>query len=283
MGLWTQFQSIRLARSKVAELFALDHERSGRYRAPDGLQGAIELSDIHFSYPGQEKALIRGLSLKIKPGEAIGILGDNGVGKSTLIQLMSGFLQPERGKLLLDGRDIHDYDLEFLRAQIGIIPQRGILFEGSILENMTLYREGKAIDDALELAQMLGLSEILARLPEGLDTHIGGSAVDTLSEGVRQKIIMIRSLVGHPSIVLMDDANANFDIKNDNKLLNVIKRLKGDRTLVIVSHRPSFLRACDRQFELKEGVLHEVTASMQGHSRPPAAAPTTQRQVSNRV
>ena len=165
----------------------------------------------------------------------------------------------------MDGKDILEYDLEYLRSQVGIVPQKGILFEGTILENMTLYREGKAIDHAIELAQMLGLDEIISGLPDGLDTQVGGSAVDILSEGVRQKIIMVRSLVGHPSIMLFDDANANFDIKNDQLLLEMLKVLKGDRTMVIVSHRPSFLRLCDRQFQLREGrvVLYKPAAAFQ--------------------
>ena len=137
------------------------------------------------------------------------------------------------------------------------MPQKGILFEGTILENMTLYREGEALQQALELSKILGLEEIVARLPDGLDTQVGGAAVDTLSEGVRQKIIMVRSLVGHPKIILFDDANANFDIKNDGRLLNVIKQMRGDRTMIIVTHRPSFMRICDRQYKLINGKLEE--------------------------
>ena len=124
---------------------------------------------------------------------------------------------------------------------------------------MTLYREGHAIDQAIELSKILGLDEIITRLPSGLDTQVGGAAVDTLSEGVRQKIIMVRSLVGHPKIMLFDDANANFDIKNDVRLYNVIEQFKQDKTLVIVSHRPSFLRLCNRHFKLQDKKLIETT------------------------
>ncbi len=260
MGIWTQFQSIRLALDKVRELYNLAQEKSGKRKVDTGVNGEIELKEVFFKYPSQTDPLLNAVSLKIKAGEAIGITGSNGVGKSTLIGILSGFLHPDRGEVLIDGVDIREYDLEYLRAQIGIVPQQGILFEGTILENMTLYRDGDAIDHAIELAEMLGLDKIISRLPNGLDTQVGGAAVDTLSEGVRQKIVMIRALVGHPSIMLFDDANANFDIKNDNKFLSVVKRFKGKRTLVIVSHRPSFLRICDRRFILKEGSLHEVAA-----------------------
>ncbi len=256
MSFWTQFQSLRLATAKVNELFELQPENSGNVEMKQGMAGSISLHNIKFSYPEMKQPLIDGLSINIAPGEAIGITGNNGAGKSTLINLISGFLFPDEGEVHLDGKEISNYNLEFLRAQIGILPQRGTLFEGSILDNMTLYREGQAVDQAIELAKVLGLSEIIATLPKGLDTQVGGAAVDTLSEGVRQKIIIVRALVGNPHIVLFDDANANFDIKNDAKLLELVKRYKGKRTLIIVSHRPSFLRLCDRQFVLENGKLH---------------------------
>ena len=199
------------------------------------------------------------ISLTLDAGDSISITGNNGVGKSTLISLLSGFLHPNTGKIKLDGRDIFDYEFEFLRAHIGIVPQHGLLFEGTILENMTLYREGSAIDQAIELSKILGLDEIITRLPSGLDTQVGGAAVDSLSVGVRQKIIMVRSLVGHPKIMLFDDANANFDIKNDARLHKVVEEYKKDKTLVIVSHRPSFLKLCNRHFKLQNKKLVETT------------------------
>lgn len=266
MGLWTQFQSIRLAHRKLQELFALPREQAGAFRPADGIQGAIELRNVHFRYPGQQEPLLRGLSLSVGPGEAVAITGKNGAGKSTLISILAGFVRPQEGEVLLDGRDILDYDLEYLRSQIGIVPQNGTLFEGTILENMTLYREGQAVDQAIELSRMLGLDKILSRLPEGLDTRIGGAAADNLAEGVRQKIIMVRSLVGLPPLILFDDANASFDIKNDIQLQRVLEHLKGHHTLVIVSHRPSFMRLCDRQLVLENGVLREHSdAAGSGH------------------
>ena len=135
--------------------------------------------------------------------------------------------------------------------------QYGILFEGTILENMTLYREGEAVDEAIDLSRLLGLEEIIARMPQGLDTKVGGAAVDTLSEGVRQKIIMVRSLVGHPKIILFDDANANFDLKNDGRLLTFMSSIRGKRTIIIVSHRPSYLRLCHRNFTIENKHLYE--------------------------
>jgi len=148
-----------------------------------------------------------------------------------------------------------EFDIEFLRAQIGIVPQQGVIFEGTILENMTLYREGEAVEQAIELAGILGLSEIISKFPDGLDTYIGGSAASSLSEGVKQMIVIVRSLVGNPKIIFFDDANANFDVKNDKKLVAAISMMKGSRTMVVVSHRPSLLRLCDRTLVLVDGEL----------------------------
>lgn len=267
MGVWTQFQSVRLAIQKVNELFSIPRETSGDFSCGDAVGGKIELQDVCFKYPQQDKLLLQNLSLEIRPGETIGITGNNGAGKSTLISLLSGFLRPESGAITVDGKNLDDFNIEFLRSQIGIVPQQGVIFEGTILENMTLYRDGEAVEQAKALAAELGLGEIVSKLPDGLDTYIGGSAAGSLSEGVKQKIIIVRSLVGNPKIVFFDDANANFDVKNDKKLVTLIKSMRGDRTMVIVSHRPSILRFCDRTFELQNGQLQPYVE--------PAFAPST--------
>lgn len=255
MGVWTQFQSVRLAIQKVNELFSLPSEVSGTFSCPEAVGGQIEIKNMSFSHEGAEQPLLKNISLLINPGETIGITGNNGVGKSTLLSLMSGFLQPDSGLISIDGTPLSGFKTEFLRSQIGIVPQQGVIFEGTILENMTLYREGKAVQEAIEIAAQLGLGEIVSKLPDGLDTYIGGAAASSLSEGVKQKIIIVRSLVGNPKIVAFDDSNANFDIKNDKKLIALVNQLKGDRTMVIVSHRPSFLRVCDRSYEIVDGEL----------------------------
>ncbi|MCB1694899.1 MAG: ATP-binding cassette domain-containing protein [Pseudomonadales bacterium] len=255
MGVWTQFQSVRLAIKKVNELFSIPLESDGQYKCEKAVGGKIELKHVSFSYQGTEEPLLKDLSLVIEPGEMIGLTGNNGAGKSTLISLLSGFLQPETGSISIDQHPLSDFDIEFLRSQIGIVPQHGVIFEGTILENMTLYREGEAAEQAIAIAASLGLGEIISKFPDGLDTYIGGSAASSLSEGVKQMIVIVRSLVGNPKIIFFDDSNANFDVKNDKKLIEVIKEMKGSRTMVVVSHRPSLLRLCDRNFKLQAGEL----------------------------
>ncbi len=259
MGIWSQFQAVRLARQQVDELYRIEREKSGDKR-PDALQGLIEVENVRYTYPGKREPVLDGLSLRVEPGESVAITGRNGAGKSTLIKLMAGFLEPQQGSVRLDGCELKAFDISALRTKFAIMPQQGVLFEGTILENMTLFRQGEIIDQAMELAHLLGLNEIIGRLPHGLDTRISGADMSTLPEGVRQKIIIVRSLLGHPQVMLFDDANANFDIHNDQLLLRLIKRFKGRRTMVIVTHRPTYMRLCDRQLELKDGHLTDVSS-----------------------
>ena len=267
MGLWYQFQSVRIARNQLDELFEMKTESAYAANEVPTDWGRIELSDIRFSYPNVEEELLRGVSLSVQPGETIGITGGNGTGKSTLLSIIMGLFTPSDGRVQIDGRDIRGIEPEMLRSRIGYVPQKGVIYEGSILENMTLFREGEAIRNAIALANLLGLTELIAKLPAGLDTPIGGTAVDSLPEGLRQKIIIVRALVTDPDILLFDDANANFDLINDSRLLKVIKSFKGHLSIVIVTHRPSYLKICDRCFELQDGVL--TTHVPFGASAPP--------------
>ncbi len=268
MGAWSQFQAVRLAKRQVNELYEIALENKGDLK-PDKIQGKLDVERIHYCYPNKQTPVLAGLSLHVAPGESVAITGCNGAGKSTLIKILAGFLEPQQGHVRLDGKDLRDFDLSALRAKIALMPQQGVLFEGTILENMTLYREGEIIEQAMELAHLLGLNEIIARFPQGLDTRISGANLGSLPEGVRQKIIIVRSLVGHPQLMLFDDANANFDIHNDQLLLRLIKRFKGRRTMIIVTHRPAYMRICDRQLELKDGQLIDIS---QHFRTPPAAA-----------
>ncbi|MBE9398690.1 ATP-binding cassette domain-containing protein [Pontibacterium sp. N1Y112] len=258
MGLWTQLQSVRIARKQAQELSDLPAEQSGDYRPDEPPRGDVVVEDVWFRYPETEEWLLKGISFDVPAGGAVAITGRNGVGKSTLLSLVAGLVKPEKGEIRIDDKPLPEYEAELLRHYVGFVPQHGTLYEGTILENMTLFRSGDVIEQALNLSRHLGLDEIVARLPDGLDTLVGGSAVDPLSEAVKQKILMVRSLVGDPRIMILDDANANFDLKNDAKLLNLLQRIRGSRTLIVVSYRPSFLRICDKAYELRDGELIQL-------------------------
>jgi ATP-binding cassette subfamily C protein LapB len=148
-----------------------------------------------------------------------------------------------------------------LRSQIGYMPQKGGLFRGTLLDNLTMFRDGPAIERAIDLSRAIGLEDVITRMPRGLDTRLGESSVETLPDGVRQRIVIVRALVGLPPIVLFDNASASLDQASDRRLSTVLERYRGARTKVIVSHRPSLLRLCDRCFRIEGGKLSPLDLS----------------------
>jgi ATP-binding cassette subfamily C protein LapB len=263
MGLWTQLQAVHLAGEDVNDILTLPHEALKDNSLPITLDGEIELEDVCFQHEGSNVELLSGVSLHIKPGEAIGILGANGVGKTTLINLIMGFVNPTQGAVLLNGKDIQTLDGSSVRAQIALMPQQGTIYDGTILDNLTLFREGYAVDQAIELAEIFGLTKAITKLPNGLDTRIGGANVDAIPAGVRQQIILVRSMVGDatygdPRIILFDDANSCLDFGNEARLQNYLQENRKGLTMVIISHRPSLLNICDRHFRLEGGKLESM-------------------------
>ena len=260
MGLWTQLQGISIAKEKIRELENIPLEAIDDQADKVQIKGDIEFQNVHFKHEASDQELIKGVTLKIKQGESVGITGSNGSGKSTLIELLMGFMSPTDGVIKIDGVDISSHDRSSMRAQIGYMPQHGVIFDGTILDNMTMFREGPAVDRAIEIANKIGLTEVVMRLPEGLDTKVSGANYDSLPVGVRQQIILVRSLVGcmsfgEPKIILFDDADSSLDVKHDRMLVSLLNELKQKYTMIIISHRPSILRLCDYNYLLDDGDL----------------------------
>ncbi len=269
MGLWTQFQGVQLAKQRLEHVFALPKETDAVAKTADmapAFDGKIELQNVSFQFAEGHPMLLDDVSLTIQPGEAIGLTGDNGSGKSTVLGLIMGLLRPTMGRVLIDDQDVAEMDPLSLRAQIGYMPQKGGLFRGTLLDNLTMFRDGEAIERAIDLSRAIGLEDVITRLPRGLDTRLGETSVETLPDGVRQRIIIVRALVGLPPIVLFDNASASLDQASDRRLSTVLERYRGARSMVIVSHRPSLLRLCDRCYRIADGKLHEFDLQ-------PAAAP----------
>ena len=260
MGLWTQLQGVSIAKEKIHKFKNLPLEAINDRADKVQIYGDIDFEDVHFKHEQAQEELIKGVTLKIRQGEAIGITGSNGSGKSTLIELLMGFMSPTKGVIKIDGKDIGEHDRSSMRAQIGYMPQHGVIFEGTILDNLTMFREGAAVDRAIKISNKIGLTEVVMRLPDGLDTKVSGANYDSLPVGVRQQIILVRSLVGcmtfgEPKIILFDDADSSLDVKHDNLLVGLLSELKEKHTMIIVSHRPSILRLCDHNFMLEDGDL----------------------------
>lgn len=265
LGVWTRFQSFVLARGRLQKLFALPPESVAGLPKMPPTKGKLELEAVSFGFGEKMPIVIDGASIQIEEGECIAIAGGNGSGKTTLLTLMQGALRPTEGRVLVDGVDMAEYEPQSVRDQIAYLPQSGILFQGTILQNITMFRP-EFDDIAVETAGLLGLDEVVATMAYGFDTPVGDGAYDSLPRGIKQRIAIARSLVNNPRIVLFDEANTAVDSAGDNFLRVWLERAKGKRTLVLVTHRPSLVKLADRVFDLDHGRLSPKSAK--DESRP---------------
>ncbi|MBX2833054.1 MAG: ATP-binding cassette domain-containing protein [Rhodospirillales bacterium] len=257
MSLWTQFQNIRVARQRVRELFEIEAENKPGSADMPLLDGKIELLNVGFGHADGRK-VFDNLDLVIEAGDSVAITGDNGTGKTTLLWLLMGALRPDRGEILLDGKKPADYTAGSTRRQIAYLPQHGVMFKGTILENITGFRKEIGIDRVVEISRRLGLDDIVMRMPQGYDTEVGGQASETLPRGVKQRIAVARALIDYPRIVLFDEANSSLDIAGDNIMASLMVELKKHCTLVMVSHRPSLIALANKQYRLVDHHLVPV-------------------------
>lgn len=255
VGIWTRLQSIELARERLRELFSMQVEKMPGLPDLPQVKGDIRLDNVTFTY-GKNKdgeqlpPLFENVSIHINAGETVGISGGNASGKTSLLYLMMGVLAPSDGKVLIDDHDIAEYAPSSIRHQAAYLPQEGILFNGTILENVTMFRDDK-IDNAMEISKILGLDSVVAHMPQGYDTKVGDGASDKLPRGFRQRIAIARALVDKPRILLFDEANTSMDGAGDATLKFLLERLKGRVTLVLVTPRPSMLNLADRIFDIR--------------------------------
>ena len=254
LGVWTRFQTFMLARHRIEELFALPQEAKSGLPPLPSVTGRLVLENVGFRFSDNMPTVLHNVNFVAEPGECIGICGDNGSGKTTLLALMQGTLRPTEGRALIDDLDVNDFDPKSVREKIAHLPQMGVLFQGTILQNLTMFRS--SLDDvAVETASLLGLDEVVATMAYGFDTPVADGAYDSLPRGIKQRIAITRALISNPKVVLFDEANASMDTAGDNFLRVWLERAKGKRTLILVTPRPSLLKMADHIYDLKGGTL----------------------------
>lgn len=225
---------------------------------PERLQHQIEFHHLTYAYPEAAQPALKDLCLKIARGEAIGLAGPSGAGKTTLVDVLLGLLQPTTGEVYLDGRSIHQ-SLSNWQQQVGYIPQQIYLSDDTIRRNVAFGVADAQIDDArvwqvLHLAQ---LEDFIRGLPQRLDQAVGERGV-RLSGGQRQRIAIARALYHNPEVLVMDEATAALDNGTEREIVRSIEGLMGKKTLVIIAHRLSTLRNCDRIYWIKAGAIADV-------------------------
>jgi ATP-binding cassette subfamily B protein len=216
------------------------------------LDGAIQFEDVGFAYePGTP--VLSHINLDIHPGDAIGISGPPGSGKTSLVQLIPRLYNASSGKVLVGGHEIRSLDLEFLRRHISLMPQESFLFSGTIQDNILMGR--KMYDQRLnQILHVCCLEETLEEMPQGLDTVVGERGI-TLSGGQKQRITLARTLVREKPIIILDDPISQVDTHTASKIITRLNQMDMDATLVIISHRISALASCDRIYILKNGQI----------------------------
>ena len=218
----------------------------------------IQLQNLSFTYPNGDRQALMSIELEIKKGEAIGFVGATGSGKSTLVDILMGIVEPQSGSVLVDGVDIHGR-LSAWHQHLGYVPQSLFLLDASVRANIALGLEPQAIDPQ-KLRQAVAaaeLDEFVANLTHGLDTVIGERGV-RISGGERQRIAIARALYLNPDVLLMDEATSALDNTTEAAVVTAVEALKGERTILIVAHRLTTVRRCDRIVFLKDGRIDAV-------------------------
>ncbi|MBF0093088.1 MAG: ABC transporter ATP-binding protein [Alphaproteobacteria bacterium] len=215
----------------------------------------IRLDAVTFSYPRSDRAAIRGLSLTIPKGRSVGLVGPSGAGKSTLSEIILGLLRPDGGRLLIDGADAAT-DIGRWQSRIGYVPQQTYVMDDTLRRNVAFGLDDARIDEERLRAaiRMSHLDAVVERLPQGLDTVVGENGV-RLSGGQRQRLGIARALYHDPDVIVLDEATSALDNETEREISSAIEELSGQKTLIIVAHRLSTVRRCDRIVYLKDGAM----------------------------
>lgn len=242
--------------SRIMKLLDSDEHitNEGNY-CTDSMSGHVLFRNIWFAY-NEDNYVLKDISFEVKPGETIALVGATGAGKSSVINLLSRFYDINRGEILIDDRDIIDYDLQNLRSSIGVVLQDVFLFSGSIRENITLGNNDIRLDKIKQAAELVGASEFIEKLPGGYDYNVMERGA-TLSVGQRQLISFVRAIVYDPKIIVLDEATSSVDTDTEEMIQNAINKMMKGRTSIIIAHRLSTIQHAHKIIVLDKGEVKE--------------------------
>jgi ABC-type multidrug transport system fused ATPase/permease subunit len=226
---------------------------------PGTLRGAIEMRGVWFSYDvgsAPDSWALREIDLDVPPGQTLALVGETGAGKSTVAKLVARFYDPQRGTVAIDGHDLRELRQQALRRQLGIVPQEGFLFSGSVRENIAFGRPEASLAEIEAAAAAVGATGFIAALPEGIETEVGERGVQ-LSAGQRQLVAFARALLAEPRILILDEATSNVDVRTERTIERGLQRLLAGRTAIVIAHRLSTIRRAGKIVVLEQGRIAE--------------------------
>lgn len=255
---YNEFKESEASVDRLFELLAVPptvRDRPGAQPLPT-ITGRVEFRAIEFAYPSAAEPVLQGLDLTVRPGEAIALVGASGAGKSTIVNLLLRFYDPQGGQVCIDGIDLREVTLNSLRQQIAIVPQETILFSGSIAHNIALGNP-KASRSAIErAAQIANAHDFISQLSEGYNTWVGERGAN-LSGGQRQRIAIARAVLRDPKILILDEATSALDSESESLVQEALDRLRRDRTTLTIAHRLATVRGADRILVVEKGQIVE--------------------------
>ncbi|MEG4110376.1 MULTISPECIES: ABC transporter ATP-binding protein [unclassified Microcoleus] len=251
------FKQGEASSDRIFELLAIEPavvEKPGAIELPH-VTGKVEYRNINFAY-NSETPILQNMSLLVLPGEMIALVGASGAGKTTLVNLLPRFYDPQAGQILIDGIDIQDVTLNTLRRQIGIVPQETILFSGTIAQNIAFGRSYYELKDVQKAAEIANAHQFINQFPDGYQTWVGERGVN-LSGGQKQRIAIARAVLLAPRILILDEATSALDSESEGLVQEALERLMRDRTVFIIAHRLATVRRADRILVLEKGRIVE--------------------------
>lgn len=256
--LYSQFQSALAGLARVAQLLETAPEITDSPNAADlpPVQGGIEVDDVSFAYgPGAPLALER-VGFTVDPGETVALVGPTGAGKSTIVKLLARFYDPTKGSVRLDGLDLRDLSIDSFRNQIALVPQEGILFGGTVRENIRFGRPDATDDEIEEVCREIGIDDFIRSLPEGYETEVRERG-SRLAAGEKQLIALARALLARPSLILLDEATSSLDSATEFRVERAFRRALKGKTCVVIAHRLSTVMDAQRIFVIDGGRIVE--------------------------
>jgi ABC transporter fused permease/ATP-binding protein len=254
--IYGQVQKAIGSSERVLEILDEEEEQSAGV-VKSSFLGKISFEEIGFHYPTRpEVEVLKSLSFHVNPGEKVALAGHSGAGKSTIIQLLLRFYEPQSGAIKVDDELLGSWDLKSLRSHIGVVPQEVLLFGGSIRENISYAKPGASEDELVEAAKKANAWQFISQFPEGMETLVGERGVK-LSGGQRQRIAIARAILKDPSILILDEATSSLDAESESLVQEALDELMKGRTTIIIAHRLATIRNVDRIYALSDGLIVE--------------------------